>query len=43
MNKEEFLKSNYFKILLPVIILWGVIVIAKGGYAFGQWLYAFLH
>lgn len=43
MSKEEFLKSKYFKILLPLLVVWGIIIIFKGGYTFGQWLYAFMH
>jgi hypothetical protein len=43
MSREEFLQSKYFKILLPLLVVWGIIVIFKGGYAFGQWLYAFQH
>jgi hypothetical protein len=43
MNKEEFLKSNYFKIALPVFIVALVIVLWRNGYEFGQWLYKILH
>ncbi len=43
MNKEEFLKSKYFKIMLPVIIVVLVIALWQNGYEFGQWLYKMLH
>ncbi|MBL7864180.1 MAG: hypothetical protein JNK10_04850 [Cyclobacteriaceae bacterium] len=40
---EDFLKSNMFKILLPLIVVWAITIIAKGGYVFGQFLYKVLH
>lgn len=43
MGKEEFLKSNKFKIFLPVFIVAMVIVLWKEGYVFGQWLYEMIH
>lgn len=43
MTKREFLKSNYFKVILPLIIVWSIITIFKSGYAFGQWLYVALN
>jgi len=38
MTKEEFLKSNYYKILFPVVIVALLITIWRNGYEFGQWL-----
>lgn len=43
MNKHEFFQSKWFKILLPIVILFVAIGIYQNGYAFGQWLYAKLH
>jgi hypothetical protein len=43
MTKEEFLKSNYFKVLLPVVGFAMVIALWRNGYEFGQWLYRALH
>jgi len=43
MTKQEFLKSNYFKVILSLIIVWGIITIFKSGYAFGQRLYVALN
>ncbi len=39
MTKEEFLKSKWFKVLLPILIIGMAIVIYRNGYCFGQWLY----
>jgi hypothetical protein len=33
----------FLKIAIPVAIVWGVIVIAKSGYVFGQWLFTMFH
>jgi fatty acid desaturase len=43
MTKEEFFKSNYFKILLAIIIIVLIIAIWRNGYAFGQWLHGILN
>jgi hypothetical protein len=43
MTKEEFLKSKYFKILMPVLLVAFVIALWQNGYKFGQWLYEILH
>jgi hypothetical protein len=43
VTKEDFLKSNYFKIMLPVLGLAIVIGLWQNGYEFGQWLYRVLH
>ncbi|WP_262510613.1 hypothetical protein [Pedobacter nanyangensis] len=43
MNKEELLKSKWFKIAFPIIIIIIIIAIYQNGYAFGEWLYAKLH
>jgi len=43
MTKEEYFKSNGFKILLPVIVVALVITLWRNGYEFGQWLYSALH
>ena len=43
MKKEEFLKSNYYKILLPIIGVFIVIGLWKSGYEFGQWLFRILN
>lgn len=39
MKSDHFLKSNKFKIILPIIIITSIIIIFKGGYEFGKWLY----
>lgn len=43
MTKEEFFKSNNFKIILPVVVVALVIALWQNGYEFGQWLYSTLH
>lgn len=43
MTKEEFFKSNYFKILLPVIVAALIIALWRNGYEFGQWLHRILN
>lgn len=43
MNKEELLKSNWFKIFVPIVLILMAIGIYQNGYAFGEWLYAKLH
>ncbi|MFZ4465049.1 MAG: hypothetical protein ACOYN5_14470 [Bacteroidales bacterium] len=43
MTKEEFFKSKYFKILLPVLVVALIITLWRDGYEFGQWLYQNLH
>jgi len=39
MTKETLFKSNYFKILLPIILAAMAIKLWQNGYAFGQWLH----
>lgn len=39
MKTQGFLKSDQYKFLLGLVIVLGVIVIAKAGYGFGQWLH----
>lgn len=43
MTKKEFLKSNYFKILLSVLGLVIAIGIWRNGYHFGQWLHQYIN
>lgn len=43
MKNQERFKANFFKILIPIVIVWGIITIARGGYHTGQWLYDLLH
>jgi fatty acid desaturase len=43
MTKKEFLKSTYFKLLVPIIAIALVIALWQKGFAFGQWLYGVLH
>ncbi len=38
MTKEEFFKTNYFKILFPVVVAALIIVLWRNGYEFGQFL-----
>jgi hypothetical protein len=38
-KRNEFL----LKVFIPIALAWGIIVIAKSGYAFGQWLFAVTH
>jgi hypothetical protein len=42
-NVNAFLKSNYFKIMMPIVLVWGAIKLIKAGYAFGQWLFIVTH
>lgn len=43
MTKEEFFKSNYFKILLVALGLVIAIGLWRKGYEFGQWLNSIVH
>jgi len=43
MKKEELAQLRFLKIMLPLLIIGGAIVIFKAGYASGQWLFAILH
>ena len=43
MAKEEFFKSNYFKILFPLIVVALAIALWRNGYEFGQWLHRILN
>lgn len=43
MVKEQWLKSQNFRIVFTFIIVLGIIGLAKNGYRFGQWLYAAMH
>ena len=39
MERQNFFKSKYFKILIPFIVILGIIYLVKKGYHFGQWLH----
>lgn len=43
MFSKEFLQFKQMKFALPIFVVAAIIVIFKGGYAFGQWLYHALH
>jgi hypothetical protein len=43
MENQSFFKSKLFKILLPIVVVLGIINIAKSGYLFGQWLHNVLN
>ncbi len=43
LSISRFLKSEKIKPFLPVALVFGVIVIVKGGYEAGIWLYDVLH
>jgi hypothetical protein len=43
MTKEEFFKSNLFKVFLVMVIAVGIIKIATAGYVTGQWLHSITH
>lgn len=32
-------QKTFMKILIPIVVVLGVIIIAKAGYDFGQWLH----
>jgi len=38
METQNFLKSKQFKILLPFVVILGIIIIARAGFDFGEWL-----
>jgi hypothetical protein len=38
METQKFLQSKQFKILLAFVVVLGIIIIAKAGFNFGQWL-----
>lgn len=40
---KHFLKSNYFKMIMPLVILLLGIALWNKGYAFGQWLHDVLN
>jgi len=37
MEKQNTLNSRILKILIPFAVIYGIIYLAKAGYAFGQW------
>ena len=39
----EATKKNFMKILIPMLVVLGIIIIAKAGYHFGQWLHAVMN
>lgn len=43
MSKENFLKSNYFKIVMPILIAAMIITLWKNGYEFGQLMYRLIN
>lgn len=43
MKNVDLKKTTFLKIMIPVIIVWGIITIFRGGMAFGSWLHAFIH
>lgn len=38
MKTNPLLKTNFFKFVLPFVILLSIIYLFKYGYQFGQWL-----
>jgi hypothetical protein len=38
METQNFLKSKQAKFLIGLAIVFGILLIAKAGYDFGQWL-----
>lgn len=40
---KHFLRSNYFKMIIPLVMLLLVIALWNKGYAFGQWLHNVLN
>lgn len=43
MTKEDFLKSNTFKVFLILLIVVSIIKIYSAGYLTGQWLHGVTH
>jgi hypothetical protein len=43
MKKQSVIDSTFFKIALPMFVVWAIIIIARAGYSFGQWLYDVWH
>ncbi|MES2477904.1 MAG: hypothetical protein V4561_02370 [Bacteroidota bacterium] len=43
MFKERFFKSPQMKIITGIAIVAGIIIIFRGGYSCGQWLYQAMH
>ncbi len=43
MIKQELLQSKTFKILFPMVVVLSIIIIARAGYDFGQYLYRIFH
>jgi hypothetical protein len=35
--------ATFWKIAIPIAVVWGVIIIFKAGYSFGVWLFALTH
>jgi hypothetical protein len=43
MKTGQSPQLSLLKIAIPLLIVVGIIIIFKGGYQTGQWLYAMLH
>jgi hypothetical protein len=47
MNNDLKIKEDqkivFMKILIPLVVVWGVIQIAQAGFVTGNWLYQLLH
>ena len=43
MKMNGSTKGTIWKIMVPVVVIWGIITIFKGGVAFGSWLHAFIN
>jgi len=44
MNKEEFLKSKWFKfVILPIVSVVIITGLFKSGHTFGQWIFRIFH
>lgn len=39
METQNFFKSKYYKILMPIILVLGIIKLFEAGYYVGQWLF----
>ncbi len=43
MIKEKFCKSNYYKIVVSILVFVILLLLWRNGYEFGKWLHALLN
>ncbi len=43
MNKQDFYKSKFFKVLVTIFLVLTLIYIFQNGYDFGKWLHGIIN